>query len=415
MPNAIEVDNVTKIFRLYQEKYSSLKERVIHAGKIPYQEFIALNAVTFDIPQGTTVGLLGHNGSGKSTLLKTIAGIIQPTSGEIRVKGRISAMLELGAGFHPELSGRDNIFLSATLLGVPVKEVQARFDDIVEFSELGRFIDNQVKHYSSGMYARLGFAVAVNVDPDVLLVDEVLAVGDENFQRKCIDRIKFFQREGRTIVFVSHSPDVVRQVCESAYVLDHGSLIGEGEPAQAIAALRESLQRGGAVGGLIIGDAQDDQVQPPAVIKKERSIELTSIKAYPGIGGSEREQIFPNEPIRVEVAFEVSVSVFDVSLTFQMISPANETIYSANTKDLGIEGFNLDASGVFELNFEDLPLLDGIYGIGVALVDSKNQILHWLDEKAAFQIVNQSRVSGLVSLHFTINSYSIPRTALELP
>ncbi len=411
MANAIEVDNVTKVFRLYQQKYSSLKERVIHAGKIPYQEFIALNAISFDIPEGHTVGLLGHNGSGKSTLLKTIAGIIQPTSGEIRVQGRIAAMLEIGAGFHPELSGRDNVFLSATLLGVPVKEITARYDAIVEFSELGRFMDNQVKHYSSGMYARLGFAVAVNVDPDVLLVDEVLAVGDENFQRKCIDRIKVFQREGRTIVFVSHSPELVRQICESAYVLDHGTLIGEGEPAQAIAALRESLQRGGAVGGLVIGEeaAPAPKTAENPVVS---NIEITFIKAYPGVGGESREQIFPDEPIRVEVGYNARIPSYDLSLTFQMVSPANETIYSANTKDLGISGFDLDSTGVFELNFEEIPLLDGIYGISVALIDSKNQIISWLDEKAAFQIVNQSRANGLVSLHFTINSYSLPVAAI---
>lgn len=412
MANAIEVDNITKVFRLYQEKYTSIKERVIHAGKNPFQEFIALNKVSFDIPEGHTVGLLGHNGSGKSTLLKTIAGIIQPTSGEVRVKGRISAMLEIGAGFHPELSGRDNIFLSATLLGVPVKEVAARFDEIVEFSELGRFIDNQVKHYSSGMYARLGFAVAVNVDPDVLLVDEVLAVGDENFQRKCIDRIKLFQREGRTIVFVSHSPDLVRQICESAYVLDHGTLIGKGEPAEAIAALRESLQRGGAVGGLIIGDDTDKAASEPAEVVAYKPLELTYIKAYPGVGGGERENILPHEPIRVEVGFQARESVMNVSLTFQLISPANETIFSANTKDLGVVGFDLSSAGVFELNFDDLPLLDGIYGIGVALLDSNNQMVSWLDEKAAFQIINPSRVSGLVALSFTINSYSAPAASL---
>ena len=185
--------------------------------------------------QGETFGILGRNGCGKSTLLKCVAGIIKPTSGEIRVRGSLAAMLELGAGFQPDLSGRDNIFLNGSLLGLSRAEIEKRFDDIVAFAELEDFIDNQVKFYSSGMYVRLGFAVAVNVEPDVLLVDEVLAVGDAAFQRKCLDHVKRFQREGRTIVVVSHAPDTIRQNCERAMVMNHGTgdhrrRTGRGDP-----------------------------------------------------------------------------------------------------------------------------------------------------------------------------------------
>ncbi len=410
MGNAIEIDNVTKIFRLYQEKYTSLKERVIHAGKNPFQEFYALRDVAFDIPEGSTVGLLGHNGSGKSTLLKCIAGILQPTSGEIRVKGRVSSMLEIGAGFHPELSGRDNIYLSATLLGLPVKEVAGRFDAIVEFSELGQFIDNQVKHYSSGMYARLGFAVAVNVDPDVLLVDEVLAVGDENFQRKCIDRIKLFQKEGRTIVFVSHSPDLVRAICQSAYVLDHGSIVGRGDPGDAIAALRESMQRGGGVGGSIIGEAETPTLVTPGVadIPAQKVIDIKSVQARSRQGG-DREHILPHDPVSFEVAYHALAPIGGLSVTFQIFSPQNEMVFTANTKDLGIDTFDLDGDGIIEINFDDMALLDGIYATSVSFVDKDNALLCWHEEKAAFQIVNPSRVSGIVALNFSVNSYSVPR------
>src|SRR5216684_4226884 len=213
MGAAIEIQGVSKRFRLYHEKYSSLKERILHAGHTPYEEYWAVNDISAEIESGTTVGIVGRNGSGKSTLLKCIAGIIQPTSGQVVVRGQLAAMLELGAGFQPELSGRDNIYLNASLLGLSRRDIDKRFDAIVDFAELEQFIDNQVKYYSSGMYVRLGFAVAVNTDPDVLLVDEVLAVGDENFQRKCIERVKQFQREGRTIVFVTHSPDLIRQTC----------------------------------------------------------------------------------------------------------------------------------------------------------------------------------------------------------
>src|SRR2546423_1008226 len=216
MSTAIEIEDVSKRFRLYHEKFTSLKERAIHFGKVPFEEFWALRDINLVVEEGETVGLLGHNGSGKSTLLKCIGGILQPTSGEIRTAGRLAALLELGAGFHPDLSGRENIFLNASLLGLSKRDTHRRFDEIVAFAELEQFIDNQVKHYSSGMYVRLGFAVAVNMEPDILLVDEVLAVGDELFQRKCIDRVKQFQREGRTIVFVSHAPDLIRQICDSA-------------------------------------------------------------------------------------------------------------------------------------------------------------------------------------------------------
>ncbi|MHB8431956.1 MAG: ABC transporter ATP-binding protein, partial [Acidimicrobiales bacterium] len=199
MSNAIEVRSVSKRFRLYQDQYSSLKERILHGGKVPFDEFWALKDVSFEVEEGTTFGLLGHNGSGKSTLLKAIAGITHPTSGEIVTRGRVTALLELGAGFQPDLSGRDNIYLNASLVGLSKSYVDRCFDDIVDFAELAPFIDNQVKYYSSGMYVRLGFAVAVYMDPDILIVDEVLAVGDELFQRKCIERVKQFQAEGRTI------------------------------------------------------------------------------------------------------------------------------------------------------------------------------------------------------------------------
>src|SRR5262249_30415863 len=191
------------------------------------------------------MGLLGHNGSGKSTLLKCVAGILQPTTGEIRTHGRVAALLELGAGFNHELTGRENIFMNASILGLSKRETEKVFDEIVAFSELDKFIDMQVRHYSSGMYVRLGFAVAVNVDPDILLVDEVLAVGDEAFQRKCLERVARFQREGRTILFVTHAADLVRKVCDRAIVLDHGHLVSDSAPGEAVRTFRETLQHSG--------------------------------------------------------------------------------------------------------------------------------------------------------------------------
>src|ERR1700728_1752026 len=256
MSVAIEVTDISKQFKLYNEKHTSLKERVIHGGKMPYTPFWALRDVNVDINQGETFGILGRNGCGKSTLLKCVAGILKPTSGEIRVRGTLAAMLELGAGFQPDLSGRDNIFLNGSLLGLSRSDIEKRFDDIVAFAELDQFIDNQVKFYSSGMYVRLGFAVAINVEPDVLVIDEVLAVGDERFQRKCLARVKEFQDEGRTIIFVSHSPDQIRSICDKAGVLSDGRLVGHGTPGEAVRIFREHLLEAGDI--LSLGHSEQD-------------------------------------------------------------------------------------------------------------------------------------------------------------
>jgi ABC-2 type transport system ATP-binding protein len=238
---AITIEGVSKRFRLYQETRRSIKERVLLGGRGAYEEFWALRDVSACVEQGTTVGLLGHNGSGKSTLLKCVAGILRPTSGRIGHAGRVAALLELGAGFHPEMTGRENVFLNAALLGVPRAQTAERFDDIVAFAELEQFIDERVKHYSSGMYVRLGFAAAVHTDPQILLVDEVLAVGDEAFQQKCLEKVRQFQREGRTIVFVTHAADLVAEICDVGIVLDHGRLVEIGDPATAVRTFRRSL------------------------------------------------------------------------------------------------------------------------------------------------------------------------------
>src|SRR5580692_8839681 len=250
---AVDVRGVSKRFRLAHGRHNSLKERVIHGGRTPHEDFWALRDVSFKVQEGETVGILGRNGSGKSTLLKCICGVLQPTSGEVVVRGKLAGLLELGAGFQQDLTGRENIYLNGSLLGMSKKEVDRVFDDIVDFSELEEFIDGQVKFYSSGMYVRLGFAVAVNVDPDILVIDEVLAVGDERFQRKCIDRISQFQEEGRTILLVTHSADTVRSICDRGVVLSHGHKVAEGEPGEASRIFREGLIAEGA--GMAVMDS----------------------------------------------------------------------------------------------------------------------------------------------------------------
>ena len=240
-PVVIRASGVSKKFVSYHQRATSFKERFVRRNATSGEDFWALRDIDVEIPRGQTVGLAGANGSGKSTLLKVLAGILRPTTGDVMVSGRIASLLELGAGFNGELSGRDNVYLNASLLGLSKREIDRLFDSIVDFAELRHKIDDEVKHYSSGQYVRLGFAVAVHVDPDVLLVDEVLAVGDEAFQRKCLAKIDQFRAEGRTILFVTHSLDLIENMCDRVLVLEAGRLVYDGKPEVGTKLLRQKL------------------------------------------------------------------------------------------------------------------------------------------------------------------------------
>ncbi len=422
MAPVIEVEEVSKRFRLYHEKYTSLKERAIHFGHTPYEEFWALRDISMVVGEGETVGLLGHNGSGKSTLLNCVAAILQPTSGRIVVRGQLAAMLELGSGFHPELSGRDNIYLNASLLGMARREIDKRFDAIVAFAELEHFIDNQVKYYSSGMYTRLGFAVAVNMEPDILLVDEVLAVGDENFQRKCIDRVRLFQDEGRTIVFVSHSPDLVRQICKRVYVLHHGHLVAEGPPGEAIRAYREHLQamgeevpddetssdavprsaagefgtQGSDVAGLV--SLPDAAPAPP-----QRLVSITEVSIEHPEAGT-RPYLLPNEPLTVRVSYEATEAVDDVVFGIAVHDVKGDLVFGANTetieKPLGV----IDGKGEVAFCFDSIPLLDGTYDLIIGVHrHADGPVYDWRENQDRFEVMNPARTVGLVALPLRID------------
>ena len=287
---AIRARGVGKSFR-GSGRATSLKERILRMGHGTAEPFQALRDVDLEITTGQTVGLIGHNGSGKSTLLKILTGILRPTTGTVEVNGRVSSLLELGAGFNGELSGRDNIYLNASLLGLSRKETDGLFDSIVEFSELAEFIDNPVKHYSSGMYVRLGFAVAVHVDPDILLVDEVLAVGDEAFARKCLDKIAEFQQEGRTILFVTHSLNLVDEICDRGVVLDHGRVVFDGDPQFATGTLRA-----------LLGTAEDT-VAP--VEEPGPGLEFGPITVG-AVPGAVRGEFTGGDPVGIRVGMSVS-------------------------------------------------------------------------------------------------------------
>ncbi len=396
---AVRVEGVSKRFRLYHEKYTSLKERIIHMNNMPHEDLWALADVDIEIGQGETVGLLGHNGSGKSTLLKCIAGILQPTSGRILVRGQLAAMLELGSGFHPELSGRDNIYLNAALLGMGRHDVERRFDEIVAFAELEHFIDNQIRFYSSGMQARLGFAVAVTFEPEVLLVDEVLAVGDENFQRKCLERIQLFQSQGRTIILVTHSPDQVRVICNRAFVLDHGKIVGQGAPGEVIRIYRECLLRAGEA-------LSDSLTEEPVVIEMEEAGGAVA-------GGSDRMQIgavsiehsrspeqaylISGDPLRLRVGWRAPVAVEDPMFSVSIFNPNRELVYAANTDQLGVRLGTLQGSGEVVFDFDSVPLLDGRFAVSLG-IQVGGEVHDWKEQEHYFEVMNPSQVTGQLLL-----------------
>lgn len=241
MTNAVSVEHVSKKFRLYHERNQSLKSAVMRGRRSVHEDFWALQDVSFDVPDGSTFGLIGSNGSGKSTLLKCLAKIYTPEQGRIVSRGKVAALLEVGSGFHPELTGRENIFLNGSILGMSRKQITAKFDEIVDFSGVAEFIDQPVKNYSSGMYVRLGFSVAINVDPDILVVDEVLAVGDAEFQEKCLNKFSEFREMGKTVILVSHDMRSVTTMCDHVAWISHGAVVEVGEAAPTIKSYLDSL------------------------------------------------------------------------------------------------------------------------------------------------------------------------------
>lgn len=408
MEQAIVVQNVSKEFRLYHEKHSSLKERFIHLGRTPYEDFSALKDVSLDIEAGTTVGLMGHNGSGKSTLLKCIAGIIQPSTGEIRSRGRVAALLELGAGFHPDLTGRENVFLNASLLGLSNRYVEKKFDEIVAFSELEAFIDNQVKFYSSGMYVRLGFAVAVNMDPDILLVDEVLAVGDELFQRKCMERVRQFQREGRTIVVVSHSVDQIRQICDRAAVLDRGVLVANGEPQEAVRAFREHLYANYGVDEPSLADPDVPETPEEAKTQADKRnflLKLTDVQLVHG-GQPQRDYLLPEDGLEVRCAFDVAKALTEAVFGLAIYAMDGRLVFGTNTDFMGVELTDIKpGTGTFSFHLERLALLDGEYFITIGVHNKDGGVVYdWHEQEYHFTVSNTSRTVGLVHVPTHITS-----------
>jgi ABC-2 type transport system ATP-binding protein len=376
----IDVQGVSKQFKIHHERHQSLKERLLHPRSGSTEVFHALSGINFTVGQGETIGILGQNGSGKSTLLKCICGVLKPTTGEIRLRGSLAALLELGAGFQTELSGRDNVYLYGAMLGFSKRMVDAIFDDVVAFSEIEQFIDTQVKFYSSGMYVRLAFAVAVNVDPDILVVDEVLAVGDERFQAKCVDRIRQFQEEGRTILLVTHNADQVRALCDRAVVLDGGNMIADGPTHESLRIFREHLFE-----DVVDHDAArlHDTISIDAVTTPSGSFEIRSGSGlHLDVSVSSRTAYSGNFVMEVFTRGGLLVSRSDAQG-----SPVNL-----------VPGLN-----IIGIDMAQIPLLDGVYDLNVGIVDHHGHtVVAWRDQAASIQVTYDGREGGIVELGASI-------------
>jgi ABC-2 type transport system ATP-binding protein len=391
--NVISVEQVSKKFRINSNK--SLKEMVVNRGatKSHATEFWALRDVSFDVPAGTTLGLIGHNGSGKSTLLKLIGGILTPTSGAIRRRGRLAALLELGAGFHGDLTGRENVYLNAAILGLSRQQTDLYFDDIVAFSGIEKFIDTQVKFYSSGMYVRLAFSVAIHVDPEILLIDEVLAVGDEAFQRKCLDKIKTFQREGRTIVFVTHGLDLVREMCDRVILLDHGDVVVDGDPVEAVRRIRDTWE------DEALTEAAAREV--PDAVSGDGRMTIGNVKMLDA-SGDEVTRLAPKDTCTVQFDVTSPDLVNDWVSGMAIENHLDQLCYGINSSVLGLRLDPIQGRRTVSFHIPELALGEGHYHLTVA-VHSREGIEYARKSRVAnFKVYSDVQQHGPVYLEPTV-------------
>jgi ABC-2 type transport system ATP-binding protein len=361
---AVVVDDVSKRFRLYRERNQSLKVALMRGGRARYNEFWALRDVSFDIPEGETFALVGENGSGKSTLLNCIARILRPDRGTITTQGRVAALLELGSGFHPELPGRENVYLNGSILGMSRREIDSRFDEIVGFAGVEDFIDQPVKNYSSGMYVRLGFAVAVHVNPDILLVDEVLAVGDAAFQTRCAEKFADFRRAGKTVVVVSHAMATVRTMCDRAAWLNHGRLIRVDRAEKIVDdyldeghAERQEIAGGGARWGS--GEAL-----------------LTDIQVLDS-GGTAQTRFRTGDEVVVRLGYRTTEAIPRPVFGLALENLDGVYVWAHNTRDAGFVPDRIDGTGSVELRIPRLMLQPGTFDLIASIVDY--QTVHTFD------------------------------------
>jgi ABC-type polysaccharide/polyol phosphate transport system ATPase subunit len=392
---AIQVSDLTKVYQRYSHRrqFRTLKSALLGGSLLadlrPDERFLALENVTFNVREGSTFAVIGRNGSGKSTLLKVIAGISKPTSGAVKVNGRISALIELGAGFHPEITGRENVFINGIMLGLTKREIEEKYDDIVAFAELEEFIEAPVKTYSSGMYMRLGFAVAIHVNPDVLLIDEVLAVGDEAFVHKCLDKISEFRRRGKTILLVTHSLGLVEKMADEALWIDRSKLQMRGDPKKVVdaylaqvthyeeaalseaerSAIEEFQHRRPETGSE--AHESESEIEPVSAFERERGrwgsreVEIRDVSLV-GAEGESKHVFTTGEPLTIRLGISATGTITDFVFGIAIFNADGFCCYGTNTHLEELTPVKLSGEGEVRFVVPELQLVEGTYFLDVA-------------------------------------------------
>ena len=422
--NAIEVNNITKHFKVYPDKGAQLKERLLFRKRSRFEIREVLKGISFEVKKGEAVGLIGHNGCGKSTTLKLLTRIMYPDSGTIAMHGRVSSLIELGAGFHPDMSGRENIYTNAAIFGLTKKEIDARLNDIVEFSELREFIDNPVRTYSSGMYMRLAFSVAINVDADILLIDEILAVGDTNFQTKCFNRLRELKASGITIIIVTHDLSTIEKFCDRAIWLNDGLIVKEGRSPEVVDAYfnfmnhkrieadmakqEEKAAEEAAVPEEVPESPAEETEEKPAEEDNGgidysanrfglKYIEITKARMI-GDSGKDGRIFRAGEKVTIEMDYKVNTPLDEYIFGFGFYTLEGECLYGNNTQLDRMTVKTDKTSGTVAVDVLGLPLLAGKYVLNVAVVDNNGTPMDFYRNYCDFEVVSDDRSTGYFSI-----------------
>lgn len=413
--NAIEVTNVKKSFKIYYDKGRTLKEKVLYADRNRYEKREVLGGISFHVKKGEAIGLIGQNGCGKSTTLKLLTRIIYPDEGTVKLNGRVSSLLELGAGFHPDMSGRENIYINASIFGLNRKEIDKKMRDIIAFSELSEFIDNPVRTYSSGMYMRLAFSVAINVDADILLIDEILAVGDVNFQVKCFQKMQEIKNKGTTIVFVSHSMEQIAQICDRSIWIHGGKIRMEGVTKDVS---REYLNYMGMDYKEIecnIADCKETE-KSDLVIQSELEardhlvgdkqkndrlgsgeVQFQSIRSK-NIQGEESTVYAFGEQIQFDLEYVVYEELENAVFGLSIFRADGICCYGTNTRVDGLPSYHLIRDGKISIIFKDVRLLPAKYYIDVCIEKKENDYVDYLSHRNEFEILSDEKDIGIMKM-----------------
>lgn len=395
--NAIEVRDLKKTFKVYLDKGSSIKEKVLFRNRNRYEKRQVLKGISFDVKKGEAIGLIGHNGCGKSTTLKLLTRILYPDSGTIEMKGRVASLIELGAGFHPDMSGKENIYTNASIFGLTKKEIDARLDDIIKFSELQEFIDNPVRTYSSGMYMRLAFAVAINVDADILLVDEILAVGDASFQAKCFNKMREIKANGTTIVIVSHAMAQIEQICDRSIWIHEGVIKEEGLPREVDPLYMEFMSTKGSGKNAASGEKTGNK-------KRWGSGEVVMTSAaVRDKDGNEIKSLRCNESCKVEIQYSAKKPVNDAVIGVAIYREDHTYIYGTNSLIDTAKPASLDNQGTVLMEIDKLPLNEGKYTIDLAFHRPDGFNYDFWREAISLTVENPHREVGIISLDHVWN------------